>query len=131
MEIKSAAACLSALAHERRLAIFRLLVQAGEEGVAAGEIARRLNVLPNTMSASLSVLSHAGLVDSRRDGRSIVYTANYESMRALMAFLMEDCCAGSPDICAPIAALAGQRCVPAVRRTAPSRKEKARVRQGL
>lgn len=110
METKSAVVGLAALAHEGRLSTFRLLVQAGPDGLAAGEIARRLGVLPNTLSASLNVLSHAGLIDSRRDGRSIIYTARYEAMRALLAFLVEDCCAGSPEICAPLAALASQAC---------------------
>jgi len=77
-------------------------VQAGSEGLAAGEIARRLDILPNTLSASLTVLSHADLVTSRRDGRSIIYCANYPAMGGLLTFLMEDCCAGSPEICAPI-----------------------------
>ncbi|WP_374344941.1 ArsR/SmtB family transcription factor [Phenylobacterium sp.] len=111
MEITPAVAILSALAHEGRLSIFRLLVQAGPEGLAAGEIARRVGVLPNTLSASLNVLSHAGLIDSRRDGRSIIYTAQYDAMRELLAFLMEDCCSGSPEICAPLAAIASQCCV--------------------
>lgn len=105
MEMKSALAGLSALAHETRLAAFRLLVQAGPEGLAAGELARRLSCLPSTLSASLTVLSHAGLVASRRDGRSIIYTANYLSMRELLAFLVEDCCAGSREICGPLAAI--------------------------
>lgn len=110
METKSAVASLAALAHEGRLSIFRLLVQAGEPGLAAGEVARRLDILPNTLSASLNVLSHAGLVAARRDGRSIIYTANYGAMRELLAFLMEDCCGGSPEICAPLAAIASQAC---------------------
>lgn len=110
MEMKSAVSCLSALAHERRLSVFRLLIQAGPEGVAAGEIARRLGVLPNTLSSSLNILSHAGLIRSRRDGRSIIYTADYDAMRLLLAFLMEDCCGGEPEICAPLAAIASQCC---------------------
>lgn len=110
MESKSAVSSLSALAHEGRLAAFRLLVQAGPEGLAAGEISRRLDILPNTLSASLNVLSHAGLVAARRDGRSIIYTADYDAMSGLLAFLVEDCCAGSPQICAPLARLASERC---------------------
>ncbi|KKC24763.1 ArsR/SmtB family transcription factor [Sphingomonas sp. SRS2] len=110
METKSVVTSLAALAHEGRLAIFRLLVQAGPNGVAAGKIARRLGVLPNTLSASLNILSHAGLIDSRREGRSIIYTAHYDTMRQLLAFLMEDCCAGSPEICAPLIAIASQSC---------------------
>lgn len=104
--MKSAVTTLSALAHEGRLAVFRLLVQAGPSGLAAGEIARRLEVLPNTLSAGLSALSHAGLVTARREGRSIIYAADYEGMRGLLAFLMEDCCGGSPEICVPLAAIA-------------------------
>ena len=104
MESSLAAARLSALAHEGRLSIFRLLVQAGTGGLAAGEIARRLGVLPNTLSASLNVLTHAGLVRSRRQGRSIIYTAHYDHMRDLLAFLVEDCCGGAPEICAPLPA---------------------------
>lgn len=110
METKPAVASLAALAHEGRLATFRLLVQAGPQGLAAGEVARRLEVLPNTLSASLSVLSHAGLITSRRKGRSVIYSANYDAMRELLAFLMEDCCAGTPEICAPLAAVASKGC---------------------
>jgi DNA-binding transcriptional ArsR family regulator len=103
MESPSAVNCLSALAHEGRLRVFRMLVQAGVMGLAAGEIARRLDVPPNTSSANLNVLSHAGLVRSRRQGRSIIYTAEYDQMRTLLGFLIEDCCGGSPEICAPLA----------------------------
>ncbi|TCS02895.1 helix-turn-helix transcriptional regulator [Caulobacter sp. BK020] len=102
MESKTAAASLSALGHEGRLAIFRLLVKAGPGGVAAGEIARRLDTLPNTLSANLNVLSHAGLITARREGRSILYSANFSAMSRLLGFLMEDCCDGAPEICAPL-----------------------------
>lgn len=102
MELKSAIASLSALAHEGRLSAFRMLVQAGAAGMPAGEIARRLEILPNSLSSNLNILSHSGLVRSRRDGRSIIYTADFESMRRLLSFLMEDCCAGAPEICAPL-----------------------------
>jgi ArsR family transcriptional regulator len=101
MEMAPAISSLAALAHEGRLAAFRLLVQAGPEGMAAGDIARRLGVLPNTLSASLGILGHAGLVRSRRDGRRIIYTADYAAMSGLLAFLMEDCCGGRAEICAP------------------------------
>jgi DNA-binding transcriptional ArsR family regulator len=101
MEMNRAVATLSALAHETRLSVYRMLVQAGQEGIAAGEIARRLKAPPNTMSANLYILSHAGLIDSRREGRSIIYNARYEQMAELLEFLMQDCCAGSPEICAP------------------------------
>jgi ArsR family transcriptional regulator len=99
---------LSALAHEGRLSVFRLLVRAGKGGLAAGEIGRKLDVLPNTLSASLNVLANAGLVVSRRDGRSIIYTADYERMSNLLGFLMEDCCNGDAAICAPLAAIAAR-----------------------
>jgi ArsR family transcriptional regulator len=102
MESKVAVASLSALGHEGRLAIFRLLVKAGPAGLAAGEIARRLDSLPNTLSANLNVLSHAGLIGSRRDGRSIIYAADFAAMSGLLGFLMEDCCNGAPEICAPL-----------------------------
>ena len=94
---------LSALAHASRLAVFRLLVKAGPEGVPAGEIARAIGVLPNTLSSHLNTLGHAGLIQSRRGGRSIIYSADYDRMRDLLAFLMEDCCGGRPEICAPLA----------------------------
>lgn len=106
MEGKLAVSALSALAHEGRLGIFRLLVKAGPEGLAAGEIARRVGTPPNSLSNNLNVLSHAYLVEARRVGRSIIYTANYASMRDLLGFLMEDCCNGSPEICAPLAEIA-------------------------
>ena len=105
MDPTPAVAALSALAHEGRLSIFRLLVQAGQGGIAAGDIARATAALPNTLSSNLNILSAAGLVTSRRDGRSIIYSAAYGQMRDLLAFLMEDCCAGSPEICAPLAGM--------------------------
>lgn len=108
MEIYTAVPGLSALAHEGRLATFRLLVQAGPDGLAAGEIARRLDVLPNTLSSSLNILAQVGLIRSRREGRSIIYTADYEQMANLMGFLIQDCCGGHPEICVPLAAIASE-----------------------
>lgn len=102
METKSAAAALAALAHEGRLTIFRLLVGTGPAGLAAGEIGRRLNVAPSTLSASLTLLAQAGLVQSLRDGRSIVYSARFDRMAELMAFLAEDCCGGAAEVCTPV-----------------------------
>lgn len=113
MESKLAVTALGALAHEGRLAVFRMLVQAGAEGVAAGEIARRLGVPANSLSANLSVLSHAGLVESQRQGRLIIYTAAFSRMAALLAYLVEECCQGSPAICAPLAStMARVACCP-------------------
>ena len=88
------------------MAIFRELVTAGPEGLAAGEVSRRVGIAPNTLSASFTVLSHAGLVTSRREGRSIIYTAAYPQMAGLLGFLMEDCCQGRPEVCAPVAQIA-------------------------
>jgi DNA-binding transcriptional ArsR family regulator len=103
MELHLAVKRLSALAQEARLAVFRLLVQAGPGGVAAGEIARALEITPNTLSAQLNVLSNAGLITSRRDGRSIIYSADFEGMSQLLVYLMDDCCQGRPEVCAPLA----------------------------
>jgi ArsR family transcriptional regulator len=108
METISAVTALSALAHEGRLEVFRLLVRAGDGGMAAGDIARTLEVLPNTLSSNLNILSVAGLVTSRRQGRWIIYAAGYGRMRELIAFLLEDCCAGAPEICAPMAEVAAR-----------------------
>ncbi len=102
MELALAVTALSALAHEGRLRTFRLLVQAGVLGLPAGGIARKLDVLPNSLSPNLNVLAHAGLVKARRQGRSIIYTAEYDRMRDLLGFLVEDCCGGSPEICSPL-----------------------------
>jgi DNA-binding transcriptional ArsR family regulator len=98
MESKSAIAALSALAHESRLAAFRALVRAGEGGVPAGELARLLSMPPNSLSTNLGILSHAGLVSSRREGRSVRYFADYQGMSALVGFLMKDCCQGRIDL---------------------------------
>lgn len=106
MKPSAAISGLSALSHEGRLSIFRLLVRAGKGGLSAGEIGRKLDILPNTLSASLTVLANARLVTSRRDGRNIIYTADYEHMARLMGFLIEDCCNGSPEICEPLAKIA-------------------------
>lgn len=108
MEMPHAVSALSALAHEGRLTIFRELVQAGPEGLAAGEVSRRVGIAPNTLSASLTILAHASLVSSRRDGRSVIYTAAYERMSELLGFLVQDCCQGRPEVCAPLAAVASQ-----------------------
>lgn len=114
MESNQAVAALSALAHEGRLAIFRMLVQAGEGGIAAGQIARGLGVLPNTLSANLTVLAQAGLIASNRAGRSIIYRARFDRMRDLLAFLTADCCGGAPEVCGPLAAVLAQarECAP-------------------
>lgn len=101
MKKSTAVAALGALAQETRLEIFRLLVQKGPEGLAAGEIGDRLGLPSPTLSFHLNQLRFAGLVTSRRASRSIIYSANFKRMTALLAYLTENCCGGQPDICAP------------------------------
>lgn len=96
MEIKEAVAALAALAQETRLAAYRLLVQAGPDGLAAGRIADALAVSPATLTFHLKTLSHAGLIASRHDSRHVIYRADYGQMNALMAHLTEHCCGGLP-----------------------------------
>lgn len=110
MEKTDAIAALGALAHDARLDVFRLLVRAGPDGMAAGEIARTTGAVLSTLSANLAVLTRAGLIASRRDGRSMIYTAGYDQMRDLLGFLMQDCCAGKPEICAPLMAMVSRPC---------------------
>jgi ArsR family transcriptional regulator len=102
MEIESAILALAALAQSTRLDVFRLLVKHEPEGLAAGEIAKALAVPQNTMSAHLAVLSRAGLVTTRRISRSIVYRADLTGFQNVMSFLVNDCCDGRPEICAPL-----------------------------
>lgn len=110
MLLPEAVEALSALAHEHRLAVFRLIIRAGAGGLPAGEIARELDVLPNTLSSHLTILGHAGLIQSRRNGRSVIYSADYNGMRTLLGFLVADCCDGHPEICAPLAEVAQSCC---------------------
>jgi len=101
MEITQVVKALSALAQESRLNAFRLLVCAGEAGLAAGEIAEALNVPPATLSFHLKELANAGLISQERSGRSIIYSLKIESISSLMEFLMQDCCQGRPELCQP------------------------------
>lgn len=102
MNSSSAIEALSALAHSGRLAVFRLLVQAGPDGLAAGEVARRLDTPANTMSTQLAILTRSGLIRSRRASRSVIYQADFEAFSALLGFLVEDCCDGRPEVCAQL-----------------------------
>jgi DNA-binding transcriptional ArsR family regulator len=95
---------LGALAHETRLAVFRMLVQAGPQGLIAGVIAERAGVPPSTMSHHLATLERAGLVQSERESRLIHYRADFAGMRQLLAFLMQDCCNGAPEMCSDLLA---------------------------
>jgi len=89
----------AALSQSTRLDVFRLLIKAGEVGMSAGDISDTLGVRQNTMSANLSILARAGLIRNKREGRSIRYFADMDGTRGLLAFLMEDCCGGRPDLC--------------------------------
>ena len=118
MDMTDAVRSLAALSHEGRLTIFRLLVKAGPDGMAAGDIARKRDTAPNTMSAQLLVLANAGLVHARREGRSIIYAVDFDRMAGLLQFLARDCCNGRPEICAPLAATVNSCCPPRQRRRA-------------
>lgn len=102
MKIESAVEALAALAQETRLSIFRLLVQAGKEGVAAGALGERLGIPPATLSFHLKALSHAKLIKPRTEGRFVIYSANFTEMDRLIAYLTEHCCAGDAAQCAPV-----------------------------
>lgn len=98
MKIETAVTRLSALAQRSRLAVFRLLVQKGPEGMPAGEIAERLGVTPSALSFHLKELSNAGLLKSRQEGRFIYYAPDFKAMNALLGYLTENCCADSPAV---------------------------------
>jgi ArsR family transcriptional regulator, arsenate/arsenite/antimonite-responsive transcriptional repressor len=101
MEQKNAVESLGALAQDSRLHVYRLLVQAGAEGLAASDIAERVGIAANTLSFHLKTLSHADLIHSRQEGRFIYYSANYGQMNALIGFLTDNCCGGRS--CKPVA----------------------------
>ena len=110
MEKTTAVTALAALAQDNRLDVFRLLVQAGPDGMTAGSIAEALDLAPNTLTFHFDRLRMAGLATVRRDGRSMIYAAQFETMDALLGFLTENCCGGAP--CAPAVT-----CKPARKRT--------------
>src|SRR5688572_27808683 len=109
MEKTDAIAALAALAQDSRLDAYRLLVQAGPDGMPAGEVAANLGLPPNTLTFHFDRLRQAGLVTVRRNGRSMIYAARYDTMNALIGFLTEKCCAGQPELCAPAAGSAATR----------------------
>jgi len=94
---------MAALAQENRLDVYRLLVQAGPDGLPAGQVAQKLKLAPNTLSFHFDRLRVAGLVTVRREGRSMIYAAKYDTMNALLSYLTENCCKGTPETCAPAA----------------------------
>jgi ArsR family transcriptional regulator len=116
MEKSNAVAALAALAQDNRLDVYRLLVQAGQVGMPAGQVAAKLKLAPNTLTFHFDRLRVAGLVTVRREGRSMIYAANYDTMNALLGYLTENCCKGAPDACAP-----------AARKSARSKRAKASV----
>jgi len=101
METIETVAALAALAQDNRLDVFRLLVKAGPDGMSAGEIAETLGLAPNTLTFHFDRLRVAGLVTVRRDGRSMIYAAHYDTMNALLGYLTENCCRGRADLCVP------------------------------
>ncbi len=102
MDKKQSLDAFSALGQETRLDVFRLLITAGPEGLLAGEIGETLGVRQNTMSANLTILTHAGLIRNAREGRSIRYFADMDGVKGLLEFLLEDCCGGRKDLCQPV-----------------------------
>jgi DNA-binding transcriptional ArsR family regulator len=104
MKTKQVLAALAAIAQESRLAVFRLLVQAGPQGMAASKIAEQLDIAPSSLSFHLKELSHAGMIAGRQEGRFVIYSANFDTMNGLIAFLTENCCGGqscAPGACCP------------------------------
>src|SRR5271157_3550187 len=112
MEKTDAVAALAALAQDNRLDVFRLLVQAGPEGMPAGAVAEALRLAPNTLTFHFDRLRQAGLVTVRREGRSMIYAARFETMNALLAFLTENCCSGAPESCGPAVCNPGRKSEP-------------------
>ena len=117
MKERQAQSAFAALSQETRLRIVRMLVKAGPDGMAAGAVAQEAEVSSSNVSFHLKELENAGLISSRREARSIIYAADYETLSGLIQFLMEDCCAGHPEICTP--AIAQTCCTPA-----PAKKRK-------
>lgn len=111
MKQRDALAALAALAQDTRLSVFRYLVTAGPEGASAGDIGQAVKAAAPTLSFHLKELEQARLITSRRESRSIIYSADYVRMRALLGFLMEDCCRGRPEIC-NVAAMRKDVCCP-------------------
>lgn len=105
MQNTAAIDCFSALAHESRLRVFKLLVRKEPEGLPVGEISRRLDIVPSTLSGHLSVLKRAGLLNARRQQREIIYTANLAVMNELICFMLADCCEGKAENCNEILSL--------------------------
>lgn len=121
MDTNTALEGFGALAQDTRLAAFRMLVVAGPDGLPAGIIAERLATPANTLSTHLAILTRAGLASARREGRQIIYSADMAGARALIGYLVEDCCGGHPEACAPLldAAIPNACCPPAPKEMRP------------
>ncbi|HKX08971.1 MAG TPA: metalloregulator ArsR/SmtB family transcription factor [Stellaceae bacterium] len=126
MDTKMAIGSLSALAQETRLAIFRMLVEAGAPGLAAGIIAERLDIPASSLSFHLAELHRAGLVTQRRESRSLIYSADFRAMSELVGFLTENCCGGNPAACAPLMSQTRKPQARGVRHEAASRSRRGR-----
>jgi DNA-binding transcriptional ArsR family regulator len=113
LEEPQALDAFGALSQETRLRMVRVLVQAGRDGMSAGAVGEAVDASSSGASFHLAHLERAGLISSRRESRSIIYTANYDGLSALIEFLMRDCCSGRPEVCAPAAAVAADCCTPA------------------
>jgi ArsR family transcriptional regulator, arsenate/arsenite/antimonite-responsive transcriptional repressor len=116
VEERQALSVFAALSQETRLRIMRMLVIAGDDGLPAGSVAAQAGVMPSNVSFHLKELEQAGLVSSRRESRSIIYTAQYDALSGLIRFLMEDCCSGRREICEPALAAAASCCAPEAQR---------------
>lgn len=123
MDNKTAVVALAALAQETRLAIFRSLVQAGPEGIAAGRISETLQVPGATLSFHLKELAHAGLIHARQESRFIYYNADFERMAALMTYLTQNCCQGMPNECLTVMETALDSCCPPPAKRKPTRRK--------
>ena len=123
METTTAVKALAALAQETRLSIFRLLVEAGPEGLSAGRIGEALQVPAATLSFHLKELAYARLVAARQEGRFIYYSVDFEQMAALMSFLTQNCCRGMPEECLTVMETALGKCCPAAPKRKPARSK--------
>jgi DNA-binding transcriptional ArsR family regulator len=125
MESIQAILAFAALAQTTRLEVFRLLMEHEPDGLPAGDIARQIDIPHNTMSSHLAILTRAGLIDSERQSRSIVYRARLDAVKALTSFLVKDCCGSRPEICAPLVAELSPCCPP--KPLAHTRRREARA----
>lgn len=125
MKLEQAVKCMAALAQESRLRVFRLLVEIGEEGLPAGSIGEQMKLPAATASFHLKELTNAGLIQQKRDGRSLIYSINPDAIGELLGYLVEDCCKGRPDLCQPMIENI-QCCAPKKKPLAASKKTRGK-----